>query len=137
MAALAPVEPGGAARCRFCGADLPKQGILRRCSYCLTDSVTIGEQLAEAERMTMKAIREARTSVSQGTEIAGRLLDSTAAKMQIFVYTQFFWLHIPVLVALDGSAGMLIRLTGIFLAMLIGNAASTVLGIRWLSRRHD
>ena len=54
--------------------------------------------------------------------------------MQIFAYTQIIWLHTPILVALDGSTGMLIRLTGIFLAMLVGNVASAVLGMRWLSK---
>jgi hypothetical protein len=39
-------------------------------------------------------------------------------------------------VALDGSTGMLIRLTGIFLAMLVGNVASAVLGMRWLSKEN-
>jgi hypothetical protein len=134
MQALAPVEPGGTARCRLCGADLPEKGILRRCEYCRTDSVVIGDHLAEAERMTKKAIQQAQTAVSQGTETAGRLLDSVTFKMQIFAYGQLLWLHIPILVALDGSAGMLIRLTGIFLAMLLGNLASAVLGMRWLSK---
>jgi hypothetical protein len=134
MQALAPVSAGGPARCRLCGADLPGTGILRRCDYCRTDSVVIGEQLAEAERMAKKAIQQAQTAVRQSTETAGRLLDNVTFKMQIFAYTQFIWLHIPVLVALDGSTGMLIRLTGIFLAMLVGNVASAVLGMRWLSK---
>ena len=134
MQALAPMVPGGAARCRYCGADLPGKGMLRRCPYCHTDSVIMDEQLAETERRTKKALRDARTAVSQGTEAAGRLLDSAAARMQLFAYSQFFWLHIPILVALGGSTGMLIRLTGIFLAMLAGNVASAVLGMRWLSR---
>jgi hypothetical protein len=134
MRGLAPVVPGGAARCRLCGADLPEEGILRRCSYCQTDSVIMGQQLAEAERRTKKILWDARVAVSQGTESAGRLLDSVAARMQLFAYSQFFWLHIPILVALDGSTGMLIRLSGIFLAMLVGNVASAVLGMRWLSR---
>lgn len=134
MQALAPVSAGGTARCRLCGADLPGTGILRRCDYCRTDSVVVGEQLAEAERITKKSLQQAQTAVSQSTETAGRLLDNVTFKMQIFAYTQFVWLHIPILVALDGSTGMLIRLTGIFLAMLVGNVASAVLGMRWLSK---
>jgi Zn finger protein HypA/HybF involved in hydrogenase expression len=134
MQALAPGVPGGTARCRLCGADLPEKGILRRCEYCQTDSVVIGEQLAAAEQMTKKAIQQAQTAVRQSTETAGRLLDSVTFKMQIFAYTQIIWLHTPILVALDGSTGMLIRLTGIFLAMLVGNVASAVLGMRWLSK---
>jgi hypothetical protein len=134
MQALAPVSAGGAARCRLCGADLPEKGILRRCEYCQTDSVVIGEQLAEAEQMTKKAIQQAQTAVRQSTETAGRLLGSVTFKMQIFAYTQIIWLHTPILVALDGSTGMLIRLTAIFLAMLVGNVASAVLGMRWLSK---
>jgi len=134
MQALAPVESGGAARCRLCGANLPEKGIIRRCSYCQTDSVVIGDQLAEAEQNAKKALQQAQTAVRQSTETAARLLDSVAFKMQIFAYTQLLWLHIPILVALDGITGMLIRLTGIFLAMLVGNLASAVLGMQWLSR---
>lgn len=134
MQALAPVSASGTARCRLCGADLPEKGILRRCEYCQTDSVVIGEQLAETERKTQKALQQAQTVVRQSTETAGRLLDSVTFKMQIFAYTQIIWLHTPILVALDGSTGMLIRLTGIFLAMLVGNVASAVLGMRWLSK---
>jgi Zn finger protein HypA/HybF involved in hydrogenase expression len=134
MQALAPVSAGGKARCRLCGAELPEKGIMRRCEYCQTDSVVIGEQLTEAERMTKKAIQQAQTAVRQSTETAGRLLDSVTFKMQVFSYTQIIWLHTPILVALDGSTGMLIRLTGICLAMLVGNVASAVLGMRWLSK---
>ena len=134
MQALAPKEPGGAARCRLCGANLPEKGIIRRCSYCQTDSVVIGYQLAEIEQNAKKALQQAQTAVRQSTETAARLLDSVAFKMQIFAYTQLLWLHIPILVALDGITGMLIRLTGIFLAMLVGNAASALLGMQWLSR---
>ncbi|UCH97015.1 MAG: hypothetical protein JSV88_09230, partial [Candidatus Aminicenantes bacterium] len=134
MQALAPVAPGGTARCRLCGADLPEKGILRRCEYCRTDSVVIGEQLAAAERMTKMSIQQAQTAVRQSMETAGRLLDSVTFKMQIFAYTQIIWLHTPILVALDGSTGMLVRLTGICLAMLVGNLASAVLGMRWLSK---
>jgi hypothetical protein len=134
MQALAPVKTGGAARCRLCGAGLPEKGIIRRCVYCGTDSVVVGDRLAEAERMTREAIQQAQDSVRRSTETAARLLDSAAFKMQIFDYGQFFWLHIPIVVALDGSTGMLVRVTGIFLAMLAGNLASTVLGLRWLNR---
>lgn len=134
MQALAPVSAGGATRCRLCGADLPGKGILRRCDYCQTDSVVVGEQLAEAERMTKKAIQQAQTAVRQSTETAARLLDSVTFKMQVFSYTQIIWLHTPILVALDGSTAILIRLTGICLAMLVGNVVSAVLGMQWLSK---
>jgi hypothetical protein len=136
MQALAPVEAGGAARCRLCGAGLPAEGVLRRCEYCSTDSVVVGEQLAAAERAAGEAVQQAQKVVLGSTETAGRLLDSAAFKMQLFVYTQFLWLHVPVVVALDGSTGMLYRLTGTFLAMLAGNFASTFLGMRWLAKEH-
>ena len=134
MQALAPMESGGSARCRLCGAVLPGKGIIRRCSYCQTDSVVIGHKLAEAEQRAKKALQQAQTAVRQSTETAARLLDSVTFKMQIFAYTQLLWLHIPILVALDGSTGMLVRLTGIFLAMLVGNMASAVLGMKWFSK---
>jgi hypothetical protein len=134
MRALAPAAPGGEARCRLCGAELPGKEILRRCEYCGTDSAATGDRLAEAERMTQQAIEQARHELSQSTESAGRLLDSAANKMLFFNYTQLFWLHIPIIVALDGSLGMLFRLTGIFLAMLLGNLASTILGIKSLKK---
>jgi hypothetical protein len=137
MQALAPIETGGTARCRLCGADLPDKGVLRRCDYCASDSIVVGEELAKAEQAAGEALRQAQKAVRTGTETAARLLDSAAYKMQIFTYTQFFWLHIPILVALDGSTGMLYRLTGIGLAMLIGNFASTILGMRWLNKSRD
>jgi Zn finger protein HypA/HybF involved in hydrogenase expression len=137
MQALAPIETGGTARCRLCGADLPDKGVLRRCDYCASDSIVVGEELAKAEQAAGEALRQAQKAVRTGTETAARLLDSAAYKMQIFTYTQFFWLHIPILTALDGSTGMLYRLTGIGLAMLIGNFASTILGMRWLNKSRD
>jgi hypothetical protein len=134
MLALAPVEAGGTARCRLCGAELPGTGVVRRCQYCNSDSVVSGLQLAEAERKAQEAVARAQAAVNRSTESAGRLLDGVAVKMQYFANGQFFWLHIPVLVALDGSTGMLFRLTGICLAMLVGNIASAVLGMKWLKK---
>lgn len=132
MLALAPVEAGGNARCRLCGAELPAQGVIRRCDYCNTDSVVSGGKLAEAQRKAEEAVAQAQTAVNRSTETAGRLLDGVAVKMLYFAYSQFFWLHIPILVSLDGSTGMLYRLAGIFLAMLIGKLASAILGLKWL-----
>jgi len=134
MRALAPAVPGSPARCRLCGAGLPEEGIVRRCTYCKTDSVVVGEGLAAAERAAIDALKQARNSVRQSTETAARLLDGTAAKMQVFANTQLLWLHVPVLVALDGSTGMVIKVAGICFAMLIGNLISTLLGLRWLKR---
>lgn len=37
--ARTPLQPGGPARCRLCGGDLEDSGIVRRCSYCRTDSI--------------------------------------------------------------------------------------------------
>lgn len=136
MQALAPVVSGGSARCRLCGANLPEKGTIRRCQYCQTDSVVVGKQLAAAERMAKEALQQAQDSVRQSTETAARLLDGTTGKMQVFSYTQFFWLHIPIVVALDGSTGMLIKVTGICLTMLFGNLISTILGLRWLKKHH-
>ncbi len=136
MQALAPVIPGSPARCRLCGGALPEEGIVRRCQYCKTDSVVVGKQLAAAEHAAGKALQQARDSVRQSTETAARLLDSTAGKMQIFANTQFLWFHIPILVALDGSTGMVIKVTGICFAMLIGNAISTLLGLRWIKKKN-
>ena len=134
MRALAPVISGSPARCRLCGGDLPEEGIVRRCRYCGTDSVVVGTQLAAAERAAKDALQQARDSVRQSTETAARLLDGTAGKMQIFANTQFLWFHIPILVALDGSMGMVIKVTGICLAMLTGNFISTLLGLRWIKK---
>jgi hypothetical protein len=133
MLALAPVEAGGSARCRLCGAELPAEGVVRRCQYCNTDSVVSGNRLAEARRKAEEAVAQAQSAVNQSTETAGRLLDNAAVKMQYFAFGQFFWLHIPILVSLDGSTGMLYKLSGIFIAMLLGNLASAVLGLKWLN----
>lgn len=37
--ALPPLEPGGPARCRLCGAPLPDRGIVRQCAYCGAESI--------------------------------------------------------------------------------------------------
>ncbi len=135
LRALTPTAPGGAARCRLCGAELPQEGLIRQCNYCGTDSVVSGRFLEAAEQSAQKALQQAQATVGQSTETAARLLDNAAYKMMLLDYFQFFWLHIPIIVAMSGSTGMLFRVTGLFLALLPGTLASTIIGMRRLSKK--
>jgi hypothetical protein len=136
MQALAPQSPGGPARCRLCGANLPDKGVIRRCKYCQTDSVLVGENLATVEQLARDALQQAKDSIQKSTESAARLLDNTYGKLQLLIATQLLWLHIPIIVAIDGSSGMLIKVTGTCIAMLIGVLISTQLGIHWLKKEN-
>ncbi len=46
---LPPAYPGARPRCRCCGAELPAGTALRRCQYCQTDSMVVGEHYRRAE----------------------------------------------------------------------------------------
>ncbi|MBN2431075.1 MAG: hypothetical protein JXQ27_06345, partial [Acidobacteria bacterium] len=136
MQAIPPLDPGGAARCRLCGADLPEKGILRRCEYCGTDSIVTGARLARVERTAHQALEQARAAVEQSTEGAARVLDKVAGNLAAFANLQFFWLHIPILVALDGYHGPL-RITGICVAVILASLIAGFVGIRWLQREQQ
>jgi len=132
--ALAAPTVDGPARCRFCGADLPGTDMIRRCEYCGSDSIVMGKRLAGAERTLQETLGMARRFSSQSSEAGLRLLSNAYSKLQSFANFQIFWLHIPILVALDGHPAMLYRVTGLITAMLAGNILANLLGIRWLKR---
>ena len=59
-----------------------------------------------------------------------RIISISSDQLLLLTATQFFWLHIPVLVLLDGSAGMIMRLTPLFVLFTIGAFLLLIKGIR-------
>jgi hypothetical protein len=45
----APLAPGRPPRCRVCGAELPTEGTIRRCSACTADHVVAGERYQKTQ----------------------------------------------------------------------------------------
>jgi hypothetical protein len=133
MRAFPPPDPGGAARCRLCGAELPAEGVIRRCEYCGTDSVVTGARLEKAEQTARRALQQARAQVERSTEGAARVLDRVASNLAAFANLQFFWLHIPIMVALDGYFGPL-RVTVICVAVILASLVAGIVGLRWMNR---
>ena len=132
--ALPSASSEGNARCRHCGATLKDKGIIIRCAYCSSDNIVSGKILKKAEIKAKTAMKNAFESLNSGTEAGARHLDRIINNMQALVFTQVFWLHIPVMVAIDGSTGMLIRVTGTCLLILLGTIISGLLGFHWLKK---
>ncbi|MBP7868033.1 MAG: hypothetical protein KA419_19050 [Acidobacteria bacterium] len=132
--AVEPAVPGGAVRCRSCGAPLTAAGLVRRCDYCGTDSLVTGTRLASAERSARRLLVEARRQATQATQGAVRLLGRVANALEGFAWAQFFWLHLPIIVALEGYPGMLLRLTTVCAAAAAGTVTAGFIGMAWLRR---
>lgn len=132
--AVEPAVPGGAARCRCCGAPLPASGLVRRCEYCGTDSLVSGARLASVERSARRLLATARRQATQATQGAVRLLGRVANALEGFAWTQFLWFHLPIIVALEGYPGMMLRLTTVCVAAAAGTVAAGFIGMAWLRR---
>jgi hypothetical protein len=76
---LAPAQAGAPPRCRACAAALPDGTSLRRCNYCSTDNLVVGEHYQKRELDLDRALR--RTSQGFGRSLAGRVAIAEKAAM--------------------------------------------------------
>lgn len=68
---LAPTYPGANPRCRCCGAELPGGTALRRCRFCGSDSLVLGEHYQRAEGELDRALSA--TAERFGKSLATRI----------------------------------------------------------------
>lgn len=122
--------PGGKASCRLCGAELTGPGLLRRCLFCGTDNVVDQKMLKEEKKKAVTSLGVIKDRILRTVSDTERIISISSDQLLLLTATQFFWLHIPVLVLLDGSAGMIIRLTPLFILFTIGAFLLLIKGIR-------
>lgn len=122
--------PGGKASCRLCGTELTGTGLLRRCSFCGTDNIIDQDVLIEEREEAVISFETIRDRVLRTVSDTERIISISSDQLLLLTATQFFWLHIPVLVLLDGSAGMIMRLTPLFVLFTIGAFLLLIKGIR-------
>jgi hypothetical protein len=79
-----------------------------------------------------KTLEEAKFKALRSVEAGIKSVTNAAWKLIMIVSTQFLWLHIPLLIFLDGHPGMLFRLTSLFLLFIPGtfiNLYSDIKGV--------
>ncbi|MEN8152921.1 MAG: hypothetical protein ABFR75_02780 [Acidobacteriota bacterium] len=108
------------AACRMCGSELKGDDLIRRCEYCGTDSMVTGDIITKKTTKAKEALEFAKFRSMRSFESGIKSITNAAWKLIMIVTTQFFWLHIPILVFLDGHPGMLFRLTPLFLLFIPG-----------------
>ncbi len=112
--------PEGKASCRLCGGELPGSGLIRRCSWCNTDNIAEQSSLKEYNKNSVISMKNIRDRLFRTVSDTERLITITADQLILITAAQFFWLHIPVLVMLDGSSGMIMKITPLFILFTIG-----------------
>jgi len=130
----ASAKTNGTLVCHLCGTPLTVEGVVRRCDCCVSDNVVMGKELVEGEPTVKKSLQQLRVAIGRNTETAGRVLDGAALKLQLLIATQLFWLHIPILVTVNGGNGIYIRLSSVVFAIVMGVIASCILSMKWHSR---
>ncbi len=112
--------PEGKASCRLCGGELPGSGLIRRCTWCDTDNVAEKSLLKKYNKDSGISIKKLKERIFRTVSDTERLITMTTDQLILITATQFFWLHIPVLVFLDGSQGMVMKITPLFVFFTIG-----------------
>lgn len=122
--------PGGNASCRLCGAELTGRELLRRCLFCGTDNIVDQEVLKEEREEAVISFGVIKDRILRTVSDTERIISISSDQLVLLTATQFLWLHIPFLVLLDGSSGMIRRLTPLFVLFTIGAFLLLIKGIK-------
>jgi len=128
--------PEGKASCRLCGGVLPESGVIRRCSWCATDNIADPDAVEEYKKETGISLEKLRNRFFRRVSDTEKLVTITSDQLILITATQFLWLHIPVLVLLDGSPGMATKITPLFVLFTIGAFIFFLKGFRELKKEN-
>lgn len=82
---LAPASSGAPPRCRCCLADLPAQGMVRRCAYCGADHLVLDDRYraeqASLDRVVFEALSEGAKSLQERIERVEKLVSWSLASV--------------------------------------------------------
>ena len=88
---IQPVSPERSPRCRRCGAELPVGGAVRRCQFCQSDHIVLGERYQRMEKSLDLALDQMEKSLDHTLAVKGRRAE------RVFSFSGFVPIIVPVL----------------------------------------